>query len=295
MAKQRSKNNGEEESFEDPLLEEARIRGYIKLKDGKIVYSCKRERRINWNAPEEKVRANTFAWLIIERSYPPDRIDLEVKVPRRTPNDWADIVVYRDDACREPYLVVENKAERCTLAEQKQGIEQGFGNANSLRAPYMLFDYGRGSTLFDVANFPQDERKRNRLGQREALPENYDTPSQYPLVAAGPTDIAPVSARILETKVRRAHGLIWASGMRDPLKSFDEWSKLLFAKIYDERHTPNGRPRRFQCGVGETATKTANEIRNLYREARQRDPTIFNDPNINLPDDKIASVVAVIQ
>lgn len=279
----------------DALVEEAQRRGYLTIDGARITYHCKRDYRDNYNDPEEKVRARTYSWLIIDRSYSPDRIDVEVRVPRRTPNDFADIVVYQDDACRAPYLVVENKPEDCTPAEQRQAIEQGFGNTNSLRAPYMLFDYIRGSLLFDVGNFPSGEREHNRLGHRDALPENYGAPSQFALIAQGTTDIRPVSSFELEIKVRRAHGLIWAGGRRDPLKSFDEWSKLLFAKIYDERHTLNGRPRKFQCGIGETSTQVANRIRALYAEARHLDPSIFSDPNISLPDDKIKDVTQVIQ
>jgi len=279
----------------NPLTEEAQRRGYLTIDGDKITYHCNRDHKEDFSDPEEKVRACTYSWLIIERSYSPKRIKVEVTVPRRTPSDRADIIIYKEDACQNPYLVVENKAERCTTAEQRQAIEQGFGNANSIRAPYMLFDYGRGSTLFDVSSFAPTERIQNILGTRDALQENYGTPNQYPLIAGTSSDIAPVLPTELETKVRRAHGLIWASGKRDPVKSFDEWSKLLFAKIYDERHTPNNEPRKFQCGVGETDTQIANRIRQLFTDARQHDQSIFGDPNIDLPDSKIRDVVRVVQ
>lgn len=206
----------------DTLVEEAQRRGYLTVDGDRITYHCRRDRKYNYRDPEEQVRARTYSWLIIERSYTPKRIDLEVTVPRRTPNDWADIVVYTDDACKDPYLVVENKSASASSAEQKQAIEQGFGNANSLSAPYVLFDYGKGSILFDRANHPPMEREKNRLGGRDAVPHNYGAVSQFPLVANGPTDIAAVPPSDLETKVRRAHAMIWAGGKRDPLKSFDE-------------------------------------------------------------------------
>ena len=98
------------------------------------------KREYDWTDPEEWVRARTIAFLIVSKSYPANRIRTEVLVPRRTPNDWADIVVYRDDRCAEPYLVIENKAAGQTRKSQDQGIEQLFGNANSMRAPYGLYD-----------------------------------------------------------------------------------------------------------------------------------------------------------
>ena len=63
--------------------------------------------RERWSDPEEQIRAEFWAELIYHYGYAPERIDLEVNVPRRTPNDWADIVVYRDDARKAPFLVFE--------------------------------------------------------------------------------------------------------------------------------------------------------------------------------------------
>jgi hypothetical protein len=69
----------------------------------------------------------------------------------------------------------------------------------------MLFDCITESTLFDVANFPQGERTRNRLGPRDALQPNYGAANKFRLVAGSTSDIAPVNASELERRVRRAH------------------------------------------------------------------------------------------
>jgi type I restriction enzyme M protein len=47
-----------------------------------------------WADPEEKVRAEFWAELIYKYEYLPERIHFEVNVPRRTPNDYADLVIY---------------------------------------------------------------------------------------------------------------------------------------------------------------------------------------------------------
>ncbi len=277
------------------LLEEARNRGYIEITGNIIRYFASRTYELDWTDPEEKVRAECFSWLIIERGYAPQRMSFEVPVPRRVPNDFADIVLYRDDQRSTIYLVIECKKRGLSARERRQGTEQGFGNANSLRSPYMLFDCGDESQFYDIANFPPAERIQNRLGSRPAVPPNYGLPSRFRLVAGTPTDIQQVDAGQLELRVRRAHALIWAGGRRDPLKSFDEWSKLLFAKVFDERNTPNNSPRRFQIGAGETSVQVANRVRQLYSDARQRDPSIFSEPQIKLPDDKIREVVGTIE
>ena len=83
------------------------------------------------SATNGSVRAFTIAWLIVERDYPPNRLRTEVTVPRREPSDFADVVVYQDDDCTIPYLVVENKAPGQTEGRRDQGIEQGFGKGKA--------------------------------------------------------------------------------------------------------------------------------------------------------------------
>ena len=109
--------------------------------------------------PEEKVRASYFCELVLDYDYPTKNIDIEVIVPRRTPKDRADIVVY--DEKEAEYLVVECKKDGITDAEFKQAIEQAFGNANSLRAKFASVVAGTTKTAFDVAGFKPNEREKN--------------------------------------------------------------------------------------------------------------------------------------
>ena len=280
----------------DPNVSELCARGLISIEGARITYSLNQSRSYQWTDPEEWVRARTIAFLIIQKGYPANRLKTEVRVPRRTPSDQADIVVFEDDECRSPYLVVENKADGQNQLDRDQAIEQAFGNANSLRASFALYDEGSVSTAFDVANYPAQDREANRLGHRDALPEQYGNAPKYTLIAGSQNDIQPVSARELSSRIRRAHSAIWAGGRRDPLKAFDEWSKLLFAKVADERSTATGTPRRFQVGTKETTAAVASRIHGLFQEGARQDPSIFTSgTRIELPDAKIFDVVATIQ
>lgn len=286
-----------EEYENDPLIAEAMDRGFLSLKSEKVYYHLHQDRSYLLSDPEELVRAHVVSYLIIVKSYPPIRIRTEVKVSRRTPNDWADIVVYEDDDCKKPYLVVETKAPHGSDAFKKQAIEQLFGNANSLRCPWALFDDGESSIFFDVMNYPAEERADNQRGSKENIPEQYGDIPSFRLIAGDCTsDIRPASAKELETKVKRAHSLIWAGGKRDPLTAFGEWCKLMFAKMEDERMTRSGEPRRFQVGSNESVTKVASRVHRLFYEACGRDYSVFaGDEEIALPDDKVVEVVKVLQ
>ena len=280
----------------DTNVNDLRARGIIEIDGQRIKYNLNQSRSYQWTDPEEWIRARTLGFLIVGRGYPANRIKTEVRVPRRIPNDSADIVVFRDDNCTSPYLVVENKAEGQQHRARLQAIEQVFGNANSLRAPFALYDEGSESFSYDIANFPSQERVENRMGDRYTLPEQYGQAPRFSLIAGSDHDIAPVHSRELSNRIQRAHSAIWAGGRRDPLKAFDEWSKILFAKVTDERTTATGEPRRFQVGTNETTAAVASRIHRLFEESAKQDPTIFtSDVHIDLPDPKIYDVVTIVQ
>lgn len=284
------------EADADPLIQAALKRGFIEIKNSRITYLLGNKRSEDWGDPEEWVRCHSIAFLVLRKDYPPNRIKTEVTVPRRTPSDIADIVVYADDACRVPFLVVENKRAGLSQSDRTQGIEQLFGNANSLRAPWGLFDCGDESILFDVLNYPAMERSSNQLGPRERVTAQYGAQPQFAHVVGQAGDIAPERRSVIESKIRFAHSRIWSGGKRDPLRAFDEWSKLLFAKVHDERWTPANAPRRFQIGTDETSTAVANRVHQLFDAAKEEDPAIFDDSDrIELPDKKIAEVVRALQ
>jgi type I restriction enzyme M protein len=271
-------------------------RGFVAIEKGKITYNLNQKKQYSWADPEEWIRCNTVCHLIINKHYPANRIRVEVVVPRRTPSDHADIIVYRDDRCREPYLIVENKAEGQTAADRAQGIEQLFGNANSLRGPLGLYDEGSNSIFYNVGEYQPTERQANKRGTRDNVPEQYGQAPQFAYVAGAANDIKAASRSTLENKIRRAHSIIWAGGKRDPLTAFDEWSKLLFAKVNDERHTRTGSARAFQVGTNETTASVSNRIHDRFAAACAQDPSVFKTgAKINLPDKKITEVVQCLQ
>jgi type I restriction enzyme M protein len=271
-------------------------RGIIEIDGNRVTYQLRQKKSYDLGDPEEPIRAFTIARLIVEGDYPARRLRTEVSVPRREPSDFADIVVYKDDDCSSPYLVVENKSPDQSQTGKRQAIEQGFGNANSLRADFLLYDEGTESIVFDVGNYPSMERERNRLGPRETLPRMYGAAPEFIHIAGHAGDIEPPASAQLEAAVRRVHGIIWSGGRRDPLNAFDEWSKLLFAKVMDERQTPTGLPRRFQEGTHETETAVANRVHRLFANACREDSTIFPvATRIDLSDSKITECVRALQ
>ena len=120
--------------------------------DGKRITYCATGKSYKFTDPEETVRAEYYVELVTKYSYLPERMDVEVVVPRRTPSDLADIVVFSDSGRKQPYIVVECKKDGISDSEFSQAIEQAFGNATSLRVPYAAVVAGNTRRFYDVGN-----------------------------------------------------------------------------------------------------------------------------------------------
>ena len=107
-------------------------KGYIQILDQETtIHYIAPDKKYKFTDPEEQVRASYYVELIERYQYPEARINLEVTVPRRTPSDYADIVVFDDDEQQIPYIVVECKKDELSEAQFSQAIEQAFGNCHS--------------------------------------------------------------------------------------------------------------------------------------------------------------------
>ena len=281
-------------AIEDKYIEIDAIKNRISYKTREGIKSYP------FSKPEEKVRAEFYSELIYKYKYEPKRIGLEVEVPRRKPSDWADIVVYEDDNGKKPYIVVECKRDGISEAEIKQAIEQVFGNANSLRAKYAIMVAGSVRIAFDVANYPPNEREKNIVSD---IPIRYGKVPKYTykkgapeiVFGVGDRDLRKPSRQELLNKFQQCHDIIWEGGKRNPAEAFDEMSKIMFCKIWDERWiTKKGEYYRFQIGTHETKKEVAIRIRDIYRKAQELEPGVFVEP-IKVSDSIIYSVVQILQ
>jgi len=258
----------------------------------RVIYHCSRDYSTSFRNPEEKVRSAYFAELVLDYQYPKERIDFEVIVPRRTPEDRADIVVYEDVELKKPYLVVECKKDGISDDEFKQSIEQVFGNANSLRAKYAIVVAGTTRTAFDVAGFKPSEREKNVISD---IPKRYGKAPKYRFIKGDPqNDIKTVSKDELIRALQKSHNTVWQGGRLAPTTAFDEVSKLLFCKLKNEKDTPKGEPYRFQIGTHETADEVFKRINEIYQEAKQKDAEVFKE-DIRLDPKIVYSVVEHLQ
>ena len=117
----------------------------------RITYVFQNKER-NFNNPEEKVQAETFLRLILDYNYPESRIKQFVPVTMGRGIKEADIIVYEEDMCLRPHILVECKRQEVSEAEYQQAIEQAYSYAFALpcEVKYVWVTSGIKSDYFEV-------------------------------------------------------------------------------------------------------------------------------------------------
>ena len=269
-------------------------KGYIELlNEGTTIRYIAPDKKYRFTAPEEQVRARFYVELIEHFQYSENRIDLEVTVPRRTPSDRADIVVFQDDDKKNPFIVVECKKEGISEAEFNQAIEQAFCNCNSLGAYYTVVVAGNTRISHDVKNYEPGERTENIIADP---PVGYGKVQEWRYLKGIPRSEPSVIERSELIRVlEKCHDTLWQGGKFAPTQAFDELAKILFIKIRDEKKARrDGEPYDFQIKTHEKPASVANRINALYQEAKAQDPEVFTE-NIEVDENRLFSVVSHLQ
>ncbi len=307
----------------EDIIKKGIERGLISFNDdySRITYTHVNKSR-NYLDPEEQVEAVSFLKLVLVYNYPVQRIKLFEKVTRGSSKIEADIIVYHDDLCLSPTIVVECKKQEVSEAEFLQAIEQAMSYANVLsgtvkyvwttsgiKDSYLQFDKER-NTRIQIPNIPiygkavtkytfvKGGRLRNEDAGDDAIKQQF-------------FDLEQVSESELTNRFKKAHQSLWAGGELNPSDAFDELDKLIFCKIWDERKPrKKGEPYDFQIfDIEKPKNATQKEIDaieqqitddlakrifSLYDEGRKKDKEVFKD-NIRLTPQRIRTVVSYLQ
>lgn len=285
--------------FNDDTIQKGIENNLISFNDDntRIFYNVKTKKNYNYKDPEEKIRAYVFIKLVSDYGYNAEDIDFEVTVPRRTPEDLADIVVYKKGNDKQPYLVVECKKDGISDSQFEQAIEQVFGNANSLRAKYAWVVAGNTDTAFDIDNFDSMEREKNVISQ---IPVSYGEIPEFRFKKEkkgsreSKNSLKIVSREELIKTLEKCHDTVWQGGKLNPSDAFDEVSKILFCKLQDEKKTKVDEPYDFQVGTHEKSSDVAARIHGIYKEGKSQDPNVFSE-DIKLENDIIYKMVEHLQ
>ena len=278
----------------EKILKEGERKGYFRLHNNgaKIEYlpSCHKE---NLNDPEEKVRAEYYFDLIEKYNYPAARIELEVEMPDRTPERYADIVIYEDDGKRKPYIVVECKKDGISDAEFEQATKQAIANARVLHAPFANCVAGNTRRAMETALWNDKEPEKATITD---IPISYGEIEEF-RYKKGDTnwDLKPIDQDDLKRAFQKCHDTLWAGGKRAPTTAFDEFAKIIFVKIRDEkRGRKTSDPYDFQIKTHESAESVYKRINAIYQEAKKIDPEVFKE-DLKIDPEELYTVVEHLQ
>ena len=230
--------------------------GYISFNEdrSRITYIYQKKER-KYNNPEEKVQAITFLKLIFDYHYPVSRIKMFVPVTMGSEIKEADIIVYDDDICLAPHIVVECKRQDISEAEFLQAIEQAYSYAFSLpcNVKYIWVTSEIRNEYYEV---DKNLNTRNQIpdipqyGVKNIAPYRYVYEADFMPKEEGKQqffDLSVIDQAELTRRFKQAHEALWAGGQLNPSEAFDELDKLIFCKIWDERKPRKmGEPYDFQ-------------------------------------------------
>lgn len=297
------------------LIDTGLAKGLIKFDEeiNFITYVHQNKKR-NYNSPEEKVQAETFLTLVLNYNYPVKRIKQFVPVQMGSETKEADIIVYADDKCEETYILVECKKEEVNDQQFKVAVDQAYSycvaeggsyvwTTSKIINEYYEIPKTKPRSRISIPDIPQFGVSKLApykyvkggalLSEGEAEKDVVSEPDQ--IVKQKFFELEVVSESELTKIFIQAHQALWGGGQRNPSVAFDELDKLIFCKIWDEKHPRRiGQPYDFQLFRDESPDDLLTRIKGLYENGRKKDPEVFKD-NITLSAQETLTIVKYFQ
>ncbi|EAJ0469590.1 restriction endonuclease subunit M [Campylobacter upsaliensis] len=270
------------------IIKKALEQGYLSFDGDSIIYHTKKLSKQNYTNPEEKVRAEVFARLIIEKEYPLSHIAIEVRVTRGSnkSNTRADIVVYKNAKHQKAFIVIELK--KSSQKDLREAKEQALSYANFLQADYALATNGKEKIALYIKEDSNDLIN-------DIPPYGGNAPIWKYLRNSENSDISKITTDELKTLLEKIHNYLWNGGKRNPAEAFSEFSKIIFTKIMDEKiaeYDPDYKLENYEFQKNRDEDKFALEkrIKGLYQKYKEKDSNVFDNALI-LDADEIKFLV----
>lgn len=270
------------------IIEKALKQGYLSFEGDSIIYHTKKLSKQNYTNPEEKVRAEVFARLIIEKEYPLSHIAIEVRVTRGSnkSNTRADIVVYKNAKHQKAFIAIELK--KSSQKDLREAKEQALSYANFLKADYALATNGKEKIALYIKEDSNDLIN-------DIPPYGGNAPIWKYLRNSKNSDISKITTDELKALLEKIHNYLWNGGKRNPAEAFSEFSKIIFTKIMDEKiaeYDPDYKLENYEFQKNRDEDKFAleNRIKGLYQKYKEKDSNVFDNALI-LDADEIKFLV----
>jgi len=298
------------------LIETGIEKGLVRFDEERnfITYIHQNKKR-NFSNPEEKVQAEAFLSLVLIYGYPANRVKNYVSVQMGSETKEADIIVYADDECESPFIVAECKKEEITDQEFNKAVDQAYSYAVAEGGKFVWITSRIKNEYYEVP----EKKPKSRISAPDIPQFGVKKLAPYKYVKGGISQSETGEARevkeltvdygkqqkffelvvVSESELTKifiqAHQALWGGGQRNPSVAFDELDKLIFCKIWDEKHPrKSGDPYDFQIFRDETPDELLKRVKALYSQGRKKDPEVFKE-DINLSADETQTIVKYLQ
>jgi type I restriction enzyme M protein len=193
--------------------------------EGRVeIYCAKREKWFRAK-PEEVVRQLFLVWIQDTLKYSLARMKVEwsIQMGEDAEKERADIVIFNDDACTDPYIIFELKKP-----ESKQGLEQLRSYLNWTGCFFGCWSNGNNYSFQLREEEPATKKAPYKYRTIARLPKLSEDLKDIlkPLTYAELTPIPDLRSLIEQLE----HDALANAGVN----AFDELFKLFFAKLHDE-------------------------------------------------------------
>ncbi len=296
------------------LIEQGVQKGLIKFdEEGNYITYIHQNKKRNYNNPEEKVQAETFLTVTLIYGYPVNRILQFVSVQMGSETKEADLIVYNDDEHEETFILVECKKDDVTDQQFIVAVDQAYSYAVAEGAKYVWTTSRIKNQYYEVP----DKKPKSRIEIPDIPQFGFNKLAPYKYVKGGesksdaeltnnlqePSDaikqkffeLEVVSESELTKIFIQSHQALWGGGQRNPSVAFDELDKLIFCKIWDEKHPRKiGDPYDFQLFKDEDPEDLLNRIKKIYAIGEKEAPEVFKD-GITLSPQETLTIVKYFQ
>jgi type I restriction enzyme M protein len=253
---------------------------------------------------EEDVKIKFLIPYLNKRGFSSDQMDfekaIEVQEGRRKKTIFADVVVYSSKRKTTPILLCETKGPREIL--DKQVKEQAISYARLLPriAPIAIITNGSDTKIFqtvnknripDLPSFRELESDIAGIVISKELQESLKKEAKHELFIID--DVA-----VFKNVLKQCHNEIRNNEGYDPTKAFDEMSKILFCKLYEEKHHKS--INRFRVSIYDETIEnlSVNVVKQIFDETKKYKTyaDIFEkDSTIELSDRTIRKLVQLFE
>lgn len=266
----------------------------IQEKDNKIFSHIRKMRLIK--TPEEIVRQNYLLTLVNEYGYSLDQIDEELAITSRgSGKARADFVIWKTtedkQKAKAPLVIVECKSDNITISAKDYA--QGENYARITDAPFFTTHNSKETKFWRV--------------KKDRMPGYTEEIEDMPKAGATEKQLVDLLARLKVFKenefadlLHTCHNIIRNREKLDPAAAFDEIAKILFMKVYAERHLKADMKNNIFTldYVEQAGTFNPEYLADIFEKTKRefgKDKIFAKDEKINLRANTIKTIIEKLE